>query len=220
MTKNLFDPANKVASRIEGKIYRWNEWKEGAQFGGTYLGSHTWTSKEGKEVVAFDFADTTIDGVKNPEDEIHSFNQSYILMEIMEGVEPGQRIGIEYTGQAKPNGKKQGVRLFTPYIDPSNIDENYTRFLKGRPVEEKKEKFLGTEGTETAPEEEAPAKEAKADDEPPFYTIKDIMEIAAGKLGVSDEAGAKVAVKAITGLEVAEPNYNAIMEKLKEQFGA
>lgn len=210
---NLFNPAHKVASRLEGTMWKWNDWKVGAQFGGTYLGNHTWTSKDGKEVVAYDFADCTINGEKKPENEVHTFNQSYILDEIMESVKPGQRMGIEYAGQAPPKNGKQGVRLFTPYIDPNNVDADYRRFLGGKPLDQK-EKFLGTDAEETAPTEDT-ASQAQ-----PFHSMKDIMAIAAGKLGVTDEAGAKVAIKAITGLDVTDANVEAIMTKLKTQFGA
>lgn len=211
---DLFNKKHKVASRLEGIIWKWNDWKVGAQFGGTYIGSHVWTSQDGKDVTAYDFADCTIDGVKMPEMEIHTFNQSYILDEIMEKYNPGQRMGIEYAGQAPPKGKKQGVRLFTPYVDPTNIDENYTRFLGGNAPVTKK--FDAAEAEETAPEEPA----AAAATEPPFITTKDVLSFAAGKLGVSDEAGAKAVIKTITGLDLMDTNADAVMAVLKVKVGA
>lgn len=137
-----FDQSKQVASRIEGNIWKWNDWTLGAAFAGTYLGSHVWTNDSGAEVTAFDFANVTLgqrnpNGTftedKKPENEIWTFNQTAVLANMLAEIAPGQRIGFEFIGKGPRKGTKDGARLFNKFLDVNDVDQNWQRFLKNSP---------------------------------------------------------------------------------------
>jgi hypothetical protein len=109
--------------------------------------------------------------------------------------------------------------VFTPFVDPSNIDTEYTRFLTASVASQPvgatpvaaapaAAPFLGAQPVAAAPAAE------------PFATKGEILAILAGKLGVATEEGAGPTIKGLTQLDFVEANYSAIKQKLVAQFGA
>lgn len=127
----MFGDDNKVAINNNGEIFKFNNFTEGCKFMGTYLGYHTWDA-DGDVVVAHDFANVTIDGKQQEENQVYAINEFAALGKFAKGITPGAIVGIQYNG--KNTAIKGNPHDITAFIDPNNRDENWQRF-QGRSLE-------------------------------------------------------------------------------------
>jgi len=218
----IFDEKNKRETMNGGVIYKFDNYRVGARFAGTYLGFHTWMASDlnnpgqQKEVIAHDFVNCEIDGVKMEVGAKYTINGTAGLNGIMEEVQPGQIIGLEYAGLGQKKPGRNAPHIFTPYIDPTMTDPNWKQYVDaGSPVAgsgspQPTEKFFGS----AAPAVDAPPFASNPQDP---YTA--IMDIAKGKLGAKDENDAKLKVMEATQLPFLAGNHVQILAALKTKFG-
>lgn len=207
-----------------GEIYKFSNYTIGARFAGTYLGFHTWMAPDmnnpgqQKEVIAHDFANCTIDGVKRQEEEKFTINGTAALNSIMENVLPGQIVGLEYAGLGQKKAGRNAPHVFIPYVDAAMVDPNWQRFVDGSTT------------TASAPAGQTPTASFFKQAPPtptanePFISgqqdpYRAIMDIARAKLGAVDENDAKLKVMTETQLPFLASNHAAILAALKAKVG-
>ena len=221
---DIFDAKNKKSTMNGGEIYKFRAYTVGARFAGTYLGFHTWMAPDmnnpgqQKEVIAHDFANCTIDGVKRQEEEKFTINGTAALNSIMENVVPGQIVGLEYAGLGQKKPGRNAPHVFIPYVDAAMVDPNWQRL-----VDSSSPAAPATAGQAPTASFFNAAPPAAAADEPFPSGVQDpyraIMDIAKAKLGAVDENDAKLKVMEATQLPFLAQNHAAILVALKAKVG-